>query len=87
MKFRLAMTMTLALACVASNAKKKAVQLFPDGTPIPEWFSDTTKVASIAILPHEDPSEEGDEEVEEAADEASDDKPGEPVVTPDEVDE
>lgn len=38
------MTMTLALACVASNAKKKAVQLFPDGTPIPEWFSDTTKV-------------------------------------------
>lgn len=44
MKFRLAMTMTLALACVASNAKKKAVQLFPDGTPIPEWFSDTTKV-------------------------------------------
>ena len=44
MKFRLAMTMTLALACVASNAKKKAVQLFPDGTPISEWFSDTTKV-------------------------------------------
>ena len=49
--------------------------------------SDTTKVASIAILPHEDPSEEGDEEVEEAADEASADKPDEPVVTPDEVDE
>mgnify|MGYP002931250867 FL=1 len=49
--------------------------------------SDTTKVASIAILPHDDPSEEGDEEVEEAADEASADKPDEPVVTPDEVDE
>lgn len=49
--------------------------------------SDTTKVASIAILPHEDPSEEGDEEIEEAADVASDDKPDEPVVTPDEVDE
>ena len=44
MKFRLALTLTLALMCSALNAKKKTTQLFPDGTPIPAWFSDTTKV-------------------------------------------
>jgi hypothetical protein len=26
------------------NAKKTKLPLFPDGTPIPEWFRDTTKV-------------------------------------------
>ena len=49
--------------------------------------SDSTKVASIAILPHEDPSEEDGEELEEGTDEAPADKPDDPVVTPDEVDE
>ena len=49
--------------------------------------SDSTKVASIAILPHEDPSEEDGEELEEGADETPVDKPDDPVVTPDEVDE
>lgn len=44
--------MTLALLCAAAlslnakSAKKNAVpqDLFPDGTPVPEWFHDTTPV-------------------------------------------
>ncbi len=44
MKLKLALTMGLALVCVASFGKKKVEQLFPDGTPIPAWFSDTAKV-------------------------------------------
>lgn len=31
------------LAVTAADAKKKQ-QLFPDGTPVPEWFSDTARV-------------------------------------------
>ena len=38
------MTLALALACMASYGKKKSEGVFPDGTPIPEWFSDTAKV-------------------------------------------
>lgn len=37
-------TLSLAVICTASFAKKKKVELFPDGTPVPEWFSDTSKV-------------------------------------------
>lgn len=44
MNFRFLITLSLALVCTTSFAKKKAVDLFPDGTPIPEWFSDTAKV-------------------------------------------
>ena len=45
MNFRLLFTLSLAFICTAAVAKKKkTVELFPDGTPIPEWFSDTTKV-------------------------------------------
>lgn len=44
MNFRFLITLSLALVCATSFAKKKTVELFPDGTPIPEWFSDTTKV-------------------------------------------
>ena len=44
MRLRFTLTLALALVCAAANAKKKAGQLFPDGTPIPAWFSDTTKV-------------------------------------------
>lgn len=44
MKFRFVLTLALALVCTASHGKKKTGQLFPDGTPIPAWFSDTTKV-------------------------------------------
>jgi len=46
MNFRLIITLSLALVCTASFAKKKkeVQQLFPDGTPIPAWFSDTAKV-------------------------------------------
>ena len=38
--------MTLAVLCstMASGKKKTAVELFPDGTPIPAWFNDTAKV-------------------------------------------
>lgn len=47
MKLRTIATLALALlCCTAYGKKKKAVpQLFPDGTPIPAWFSDTTKVS------------------------------------------
>ncbi len=45
MKKTILMIMAVAMACHVSAGKKKQVQLFPDGTPIPEWFSDTTKVA------------------------------------------
>ena len=44
MNFRVLITLSLALVCTASFAKKKKVELFPDGTPIPAWFSDTTRV-------------------------------------------
>ena len=44
MKIKFALTLTLALVCAASHGKKNDRGLFPDGTPIPEWFSDTAKV-------------------------------------------
>ncbi len=44
MKTRLIAVMAMAMLCTTSFGKKKAQQLFPDGTPIPEWFNDTTKV-------------------------------------------
>jgi hypothetical protein len=46
MKFRFFLTLSLLVACTAvmGAKKKKQVELFPDGTPIPAWFSDTTKV-------------------------------------------
>ena len=45
-KFRLIAVATLAMLCTVSQAKKKVTpQLFPDGTPIPEWFNDTAKVS------------------------------------------
>lgn len=37
--------MSLAMVSAAGFGKKKA-EVFPDGTPIPEWFSDTTKVSA-----------------------------------------
>lgn len=47
MRLRFLFTLALALlCCTAYGKKKKAVpQLFPDGTPIPAWFSDTAKVS------------------------------------------
>ena len=44
MKLKSALTLALALACMASYGKKKSEGVFPDGTPIPEWFSDTAMV-------------------------------------------
>ena len=46
MKSRTIMALTLALTCVMATAKKKVTnqQLWPDGTPVPEWFSDTSRV-------------------------------------------
>lgn len=43
---KLILPLCLALAATAATAKPKkpAPQLFPDGTPIPAWFADTTKV-------------------------------------------
>ena len=42
---RLLMIAMLALCMMPACAKKKVkVQLFPDGTPIPEWFSNAAKV-------------------------------------------
>ena len=37
-------TMMCAAVMCASAKKKVKAQLFPDGTPIPAWFADTTKV-------------------------------------------
>lgn len=46
MKLRTIATVALALLCCTAQGKKKAApQLFPDGTPIPAWFSDTVKVS------------------------------------------
>lgn len=45
MKIKLIITMLVALACTTAFGKKKEkVDLFPDGTPIPTWFSNATKV-------------------------------------------
>ena len=46
MKSRTIMALMLALTCVMATAKKKVTnqQLWPDGTPVSEWFSDTSRV-------------------------------------------
>ena len=40
----LTMALTLCLAAMAGKKKAVAPELWPDGTPIPAWFSDTTRV-------------------------------------------
>lgn len=45
MKLRLAAMAALTMLCTMSHGKQKTQALFPDGTPIPEWFSDTAKVS------------------------------------------
>ena len=46
MKQRLIIGLALLLLCTMAMGKKKAVkqELWPDGTPISEWFSDTSRV-------------------------------------------
>ena len=46
MKTKLFSVLALALMCTVGTAKKKTVQqdLWPDGTPVSEWFKDTTRV-------------------------------------------
>ena len=46
MKIRLITCLVLALVCTTGIAKKKVAtpELWPDGTPISEWFKDTTRV-------------------------------------------
>jgi len=46
MKIKAVMAVMLAFACMTANGKTKSTppQLWPDGTPIAEWFSDTTRV-------------------------------------------
>ena len=41
---RLLMVLMCAVALTAGAKKRVKVTLFPDGTPIPEWFSKTSKV-------------------------------------------
>lgn len=44
-KLTIAVALCAAMMFIPSSAKKKAtVETFPDGTPIPAWFSDTTRV-------------------------------------------
>ena len=50
MKYNLLLPLLLALIIAPAQAKKNKKQaLFPDGTPIPAWFNDTTKV-DVATL-------------------------------------
>lgn len=49
MTLRMIAAMSMALLCTAAVAKKKAAPTFPDGTPIPAWFSDTAKVERKAM--------------------------------------
>lgn len=49
MKARIIAAVSMALLCTATYAKKKAAQVFPDGTPIPEWFNDTSKVSKESL--------------------------------------
>lgn len=53
MKIRVIMLFVLVLTGMTATAKKKVSnsQLWPDGTPIPEWFSDTTRV-DLSSLKH-----------------------------------
>lgn len=43
MKTNLLILLALTL-CLGTSAKRKTSDVFPDGTPIPQWFNDTTKV-------------------------------------------
>lgn len=45
MKTRVIVAISMAMFCTVAYAKKKTASLFPDGTPIPEWFNDTAKVS------------------------------------------
>ena len=52
MTHRLSAILVLALLCtVAMGARKKSSSpdLWPDGTPIPAWFSDTSRVDVTAL--------------------------------------
>ena len=53
MKTRLITCFVLALVCATGIAKKKVSKpdLWPDGTPIAEWFKDTTRV-DLSALKH-----------------------------------
>ena len=46
MKQRLLVGLMLLMLCLTAMGKKKMVkeEVWPDGTPIPAWFSDTTRV-------------------------------------------
>ena len=46
MKTKVLMPLMLVLACMTATGKKKVTnqQLWPDGTPIAAWFSDTSRV-------------------------------------------
>ena len=44
MNFKLLLTAALMAVTLPSLGKKEKQELFPDGTPIPAWFNDTTKV-------------------------------------------
>ena len=46
MKTRQILPLMLLFVCMMAMGKKevKKQQLWPDGTPIPEWFSDTSRV-------------------------------------------
>ena len=52
MKLKLTLALSLLVVCMTTMGakKKKQVDLFPDGTPIPAWFSDTTKVDVEKLL-------------------------------------
>ena len=60
MKSRFLITMLLlAVVTVAMGGKKaKVVDLWPDGTEIPAWFHDTTRV-DVSVLNHYDVTEYG----------------------------
>ena len=46
MKKTLMMCLVMLMACMTAEGKKKVktVELWPDGTEIPAWFSDTSRV-------------------------------------------
>ena len=48
---RVMLCLLVALVCTGAMGKKKSVrqQVWPDGTPISEWFSDTTRVDLSAL--------------------------------------
>ena len=51
MKARVLLAVALALSCMVANGKKevKKAELWPDGTPIAAWFSDTAKVDATKL--------------------------------------